>query len=168
MNMTLAILEIYPTLNPLQDFIIGYDYESAGYVIREWYVEDVTEPTLEELNSAWLSYLKREKINNLNTDCDSTIVKGFVSPSTQFEFEFESHDQNNLSQQAIVLMNDITIPSISWKTKNQGIQTLTREQFFGIIKESEAHKRYNIGKYWQLKAQVESATTEEAINEINW
>jgi hypothetical protein len=167
MNLTLAILEIYPNANPLQDFTIRYDYEIARYVINEWNMEEA-EPTLEELDLAWLNYSKKEKINDLNIACDTTILNGFVSPSTQFEIEFESHDQNNLAQQAIILMNDITIFTVSWKTKNQGIQTLTREQFFGIIKESEAHKRYNIGKYWQLKAQVEASTTIEEIKEIVW
>jgi hypothetical protein len=167
MNLSLAILEIYPNINPVEDFSIGFDIESARQVITEWKIDEA-EPTLEELDLAWLNYSKKEKINDLNEACDFTIVKGFVSPSTQFEFEFEIHDQNNFAQQAIILMNDITIPSVSWKTKNQGIQSLTREQFFTIIKESEAHKRYNIGKYWQLKAQVEMATTIEEILEIVW
>jgi hypothetical protein len=167
MNLTLAILEIYPNANPLEDFTISYDYENARYIISEWEMEEI-EPTIEELDTAWINYLKKEKISSLNSDCDRTIASGFVSPSTQFEFEFEIHDQNNFAQQAIVLMNDITIPTVTWKTKNLGIQQVTREQFFAIIKESEAHKRYNIGKYWQLKAQVETLTTEEEIKAIEW
>jgi hypothetical protein len=167
MNLSLAILEIYPHINLSEDFTIRYDYDNARFVINEWNIDEV-EPTLEELDSAWLNYVRKEKISDLNNLCDEFIVSGFVSPSTQFEFEFAIHDQNNFAQQAIILMNDITVPNVAWKTKNQGIQSLTREQFFQILKESEAHKRYGIERYWTLKAQVELAITEEEIRNINW
>jgi hypothetical protein len=120
--------------------------------------------TTEEL----IEIKKNIKNIQLTDACNSEIVSGFLSASTGYTFEFEVHDQSNFTQQSVLLLNDPTIATVSWKTANNGIQTLTRDQFFTVVKESEQHKRANIGKLWQLKALVEQATTIEEVEGINW
>lgn len=165
-NIPFAIMTLYPQAIQNVDFRVKIDNEGKQYISYWNYPSPM--PTLNELKEAYYNFLKKSQIEVLNNKCNEEISQGFVSASTGFTFEFEAHDQDNLSQQAILLLGDLTVASIDWKTKDAGVQTFTREQFFTIIKESEAHKKSNIGKYWTLKAQVESATTIEAIESVTW
>jgi hypothetical protein len=165
-NIPFAIMTLYPQAIQNVDFIVKQDSEGKQYISKWDYPSPM--PTLNELEEAYYDFFKKSQIEVLNTRCNKEISNGFVSASTGFTFEFEAHDQDNLSQQAILLLGDSSIVSVDWKTKDAGIQTFTREQFFTIIKESEEHKKSNIGKYWTLKAQVESATTIEAIESVTW
>jgi XkdW protein len=164
-NVTFAIMIMYPQAIQNEDFVVKRN--SEGQYISLWNYPS-TMPTMKELEEVYYDYLKSSKIEVLNTKCNEEITKDFLSVSTGFIFEFDNHDQSNLSQQAILLLGDTSINSVSWKTKDAGIQTFTREQFFTIIKESETHKRSAIEKYWILKAQVEQANTIEEIEGIKW
>lgn len=165
MNLAYVLSELYPNANPHSDYLIGRN--SEGDYIAEWRLEE-EQPTLADLEVRWFEFLKERKIEKLNEQCDKQITDGFFSPSTGFTFEFAMHDQNNFSQQAIILLRDTAITEVSWKTLDQGVQPLTREQFFTVIKESENHKRNAISKYWTLKALVNGALTEEEINSVYW
>jgi XkdW protein len=164
-NVTFAIMIKYPQAIQNVDFVVKRNEE--GQYISEWKYPSPM-PTIKELEEAYYDYLKRSQIEVLNKRCNEEIIKDFVSASTGFTFEFEAHDQDNLSQQAILLLGDSTIDSVLWKTKDAGVQTFTRDQFFIILKESEAHKKSAISKYWDLKSQVELATTIEEIESIKW
>lgn len=164
-NLALAIMTKYPSAILMEDFIVRNDGE--GQYISEWNLP-YPQPTIEELEATFIDFIKKNKLDKLNEACNEQILNGFTSASTGFVFEFETHDQSNFTQQAILLLNDPTINSIPWKTLNMGIQNLTRSQYFTILKESETHKRNAIGKFWTLKAQVMGATTVEEIDAINW
>lgn len=164
-NVTFAVMILYPQAIQNVDFAVRRNDE--GQFIATWNLPSPM-PTMKELEQAYYDYLKKSQIEVLNKKCNEEIIKGFVSVSTGFTFEFESHDQDNLSQQAILLLGDSTIESVVWKTKDAGVQTFTRDQFFTIIKEGEAHKKTAITKYWDLKAQVELATEIEVIENIKW
>ena len=165
MILETAIYLLYPEATNYIDFKIGFDGEKA--IISEWNMEN-PQPTNEELNTVWLEYVKKNKISELNSKCKEDILAGFVSASTGFTFGFDEQDQDNFNQQAVLLLMDTTTATVDWGTESHGIQNLTREQFFTIIKECEAHKRNIKGKYWTLKAQVDLAPNEEQVNVITW
>lgn len=165
MNLETAIYLLFPEATPYIDFKLGFDGEKA--IISEWNMEN-PQPTDEELNTAWLDYVKKNKLEELDSKCEEEILNGFVSASTGFTFGFDEHDQDNFNQQAVLLLMDTTTATVDWGTESHGIQTLTREQFFTLIKECEAHKRAIKGKYWTLKGQVDLAPNEEQVNAIIW
>lgn len=167
MNKALAIMTLFPYATPLEDFVVRDDYDGRGQYIDQWNLQE-PQPTDQELEEAYFQYMKKSQIEVVNQRCNEEITSGFFSFSTGFTFEFEAHDQDNFTQQAILLISDETTATLTWKTKDAGIQTFTREQFFIILKESETHKKNSIGKYWTLKTQIEQATTEEGITAIQW
>jgi len=113
-----------------------------------------------------LEVQKVSKIEELNLICRNEIEKGFEYNG--YFFEFESHDQDNFTQTLALLSVDPTTTNVTWKTKNQGIVNLTREEFLQVCKKAETTKRNNIGKCWILKSEVEQATTIEEVNNITW
>lgn len=164
-NLETAVYLLFPEANPYVDFRVGFDGEKS--IIAEWHL-DVPQPTLDELNIAWLNYLKNQKLEELSAKCKEQILAGFTSASSGFTFGFDEQDQDNFNQQATLFLMDTTILTTDWGTNSHGIQSLTREQFFTILKECEAHKRNAKGKYWLLKSQVENAPTEEQLEVIIW
>jgi len=113
-----------------------------------------------------LNRYKEQKIEDLNRQCKEEIEKGFEYNGNYYEFE--PHDQDNFTQALALLSFDTETQSLTWKTLNNGIVTLSREEFFGVCKKAEQVKRGNIAKYWMLKAEVESATSIEEIDSITW
>lgn len=164
-NIPFAIMTLYPQAIQNVDFAVKRSTE--GQYISEWNLPSPM-PTFKELENAYFDYFKKSQIEVLNNKCNEEITKGFVSVSTGFTFEFEPHDQDNFTQQAILLLSDTTVATITWKTFDAGVQNFTREQFLTIIKESEEHKKTAISKYWTLKAQVEQATSIEEIENVKW
>lgn len=109
-------------------------------------------------------HAKQEKINELNEKCTNTIHTGFESGGNSYQFN--EQDQANFNQQLCLLLLDATVNQVAWKTENNGIQTLTREQFIEACKAGEVHKRNNISHYWQLKTYVMTHTF-SSVEEIN-
>jgi hypothetical protein len=165
MNIALAIRHMYPDVDSLRDFKVQDD--GKGQYIAEWGIEGANQPTQEELQIAWIDFLKSEKLNELNIACQSTILSGFVG-SNGHTYQFDFKDQDNITQQMLFLVNDPTIATIDWKTIDAGIITHTRDEFLQMCKDADAHKRSNFAKYWTLEGQLDILTTEEEIKNINW
>lgn len=123
----------------------------------------------EDVGEALLEYHKKDKINELNEACEATILAGFYCEANGHYYEFKVYDQLNFTQQYLLLISnpDFTGP-IRWKTEDAGVVEHTREEFMTVCQTAELHKRGNIEKYWDLKAQVENATTFEDVNAIQW
>jgi hypothetical protein len=115
-----------------------------------------------------LDEVKKKKIDELNNQCEATILSGFVSTTTTHKYGFSTYDQMNLTQQMILMLKDTTITSVYWKTEDAGILSHTRDEFFSITSEAEQHKRNNIQKYWDLKAKVQAALSENEVSMITW
>lgn len=169
MNIAQAIMKMYPDANPLENFVVRDNSDGMGaYIDQNQWKLPYAIPSTEELQSYWIESLKDEKINEINANCENTILAGFTSSSTGYSYDFTNYDQMNITQQMLLLVSDPTIASIQWKTQDAGIVSLTRDQFLQIANEANDHKRVNIGKYWTLKSQVQSATMEDEINAIVW
>lgn len=115
-----------------------------------------------------LEQVKTAKIDFLNGECSRAIYAGFNSTATGHTFRFNEEDQANFNQQSTLLLLKPDIAEVQWKTEDAGIVTLTREQFIEVVFEAGQHKQQQITKYWQLKSQIEAATTKEEVDSINW
>ncbi|WP_353856789.1 DUF4376 domain-containing protein [Bacillus sp. Bos-x628] len=147
--------------NPVELFVEdGEDFLSnpTNYLYKDGVL--VKDPNLE------LKTARREKVEELNAICNRMILSGFVHDGN--EFQFTEVDQANFNQQLSLLLLDPTIDQILWKTENNGIKQFTREKFIDTCKAGESHKRKYIGRYWNLKAYVESLTDINAINNVNF
>lgn len=65
MNISLAIMYMYPQANPLVDFSVQDDSDGEGPYIAKWDVKNANgvvlpEPTEAELQTAWDAYLAEE------------------------------------------------------------------------------------------------------------
>lgn len=164
-NLPFAIMTLFPYAIQNVDFVVRSSTE--GQYIAEWNLPS-PQPTYVELEQAYLVFLKKSQEEVLLTRRDETITDGFISLSTGFIFGFDPNDQDNFTQQSILLLGDSTILSVEWKTKDGIVHTFTRDQFLAIIKEGEEHKKNAITKFWNLKAQIDQATSIEEVENIKW
>lgn len=121
-----------------------------------------------------LGDLKKAKIEQLKYLCEQSIYNGFISTVIKddiaLEFGFNIHDQNNFTQQTLLIVSangNYTSP-INWKTKNVGIVELTVSEFNIIINDATNHKVGQQNKYWQLESQVNNATDITTVDSIIW
>jgi hypothetical protein len=163
-NIALAIMYIYPFADSLRHFRV--EEANGVQTIAEWFLAD-PQPSQEELESAWRECLRGRKLKELNIACQSTILGGFTGTNGH-QYQFESKDQDNFSQQLTLLLLDPTIATVDWKTMDAGIITHTRDEFISLANDANNHKRSNMGKYWTFEAQLELASTEEEINSLVW
>ena len=159
-----AILTIYPNAIPLVNFNVQDD--GQGQFIRDWSYSE-PQPTEEELQTAWIGYVRGKKLEELNNACQSSILNGFTGTNGH-QYQFDWKDQDNLTQQMVFLVNDPTIATVDWKTKDVGIVSHTRAEFLQVCADANNHKRVNMGKYWTLEAELNTVTTEAEINVIVW
>jgi hypothetical protein len=121
-----------------------------------------------------LDIVKDARIHLLKYECSSAIYNGFVSSVTNgsgvaYEFGFNEHDQQNFDQQYLLIVSgDNAGATINWKTKNLGVVELTEDDFKQIVQDAKAHKLAQQTKYWDLEAQVLSATTIEEVEAVVW
>jgi hypothetical protein len=166
MIISLAIKKLYPNADSLRDFRVQDMGDGRGQFIIEWNMTE-PQPTHEELQTAWINYLKDSKLAELSVACQSTILAGFTA-SNGHKYQFDFKDQDNLTQQMLLLVSDPTITTVDWKTMDAGIVSHTKEEFLQVCGDANNHKRLNMGKYWTLENQLASATTEEEIGNIIW
>jgi hypothetical protein len=106
-------------------------------------------------------------IEKMKEDCNNEILSGFTSQNGS-EFDFGYNDQQNLNQQMTLLLLDETIAQIPWKTKDDSILLLTREEFISLVRESEEHKRFYISQYWLRKNEINQMETVEEIKRFTF
>lgn len=129
----------------------------------EWKTDD-------QLNVEQLKAARTAKINELKSACTQAIYDGFKSESTGFEFGFNAHDQENFTQQMLLIVaaNGNYTDPIRWKTKSGTVETLTVSKFISLIGESKDHKVTQQNKYWVLEQQVLNSQDVNTINAIKW
>jgi peptidoglycan hydrolase-like amidase len=109
MNLTQSILKIYPTLKFWIDFIVE-DMSDGKWPQLKWYNENISQPTQEELESAWQEVVaeqeliktklqKKEAIENIATISDQL---NLISHSLEIIFD-------EISKDNIILQNNETL-----------------------------------------------------------
>lgn len=166
MDLCASILYIYPDVIPFHDFILRDDSDGKGAYIDVWNYSQ-PQPTIDQLNTAWISVLKKQKIADLKVDCDNSIAQGFVG-TTGHTYQYAPADQANINKQLTLLLLNTATTSVDWNTIDAGVVTHTRDEFIQLGTDASNHERSNIGKLWQLEANVNSATDEASINAIVW
>ena len=165
MNIEQAILFKYPTAIPNTDFVITIDEQ--GEYISEWNLSE-PQPTTEELNEWYFQYKKEEKSIILKQESTLEIYGGFTSATTGHSYGFSEYDQNNFTQQMVLLLSDPTITEVEWKTVDAGVVVHTKEQFLGVISDANSHKRDILSRLWTKESQLEKTTIVEEVNAIVW
>jgi hypothetical protein len=111
---------------------------------------------------------KAYHIEQLDNECEKAILAGFTSATTGHHYRTNRDDQINFIGRKDEVQNDPNITEVTWKTENLGPITHTRDEFLAVYMEGIKHKDAMIGKFWQLKAQVNAATTETEVYAVVW
>lgn len=153
---------------PIEDFSV-YDPE-VGKKIQNLVV--TRKEYFESMNYSLfnIEQLKSAKLDALKEQCTQAIHEGFESTTIGKSFGFNEHDQNNFTQQLLLIVaagGNYTLP-IKWKALDGSVNELTSEQFQALIGEATAHKISNQEKFWALEQQLLAATTKEEIIAIEW
>jgi len=121
-------------------------------------------------NPTTLDDYKKNKILEINTACNQTILGGFNSSCTGIEhqYKFDMEYQNNINQIGIMINLDSTIENIDFPTKDAGIISHTKLQFIQLCKDAQTFKETNIYRYFTMKAQIEICETINSINGFIW
>jgi hypothetical protein len=174
-NIEKVVLSKYPNAIPNVDFLVVDRLDGNGAQIVNWILKDSTgadvpQPSVSELSSLWLPIFQQEKIDELNNKCNETILSGFSSNclGTDHTYQFDYDAQANLTGQLALMNADSTISSVLWKTTDAGVLSHSKEQFLQLVHDAFNFKNSQIGKYWNLKSQVLSATTEDVVKSIVW
>lgn len=112
-----------------------------------------------------LEDLKQLRINKLKDECSLSIYEGFTSGSNIFGFNIT--DQANFTQQLLLVVSGDSA-DIQWKTRNNGVVTLTALEFKQVCSDAEAHKRSQQFIYWEKEQLVLAATTHDEVKAIQW
>jgi hypothetical protein len=182
-NKAQAIMHKYPAASPRHDFEVRDDGDGVQY-IAVWNVQDVNgdpmpEPTDEELatwyaeweaaKAAELPDPKEIKLAELNIACNAAILAGFESSalgeSNVYDFDYEA--QINLAGMLQAITNGMISEPITWKASGIPLPH-TFDQFKQVYADGLAFKNAQVQHYWELKAQVQAAETQDEIEAIVW
>jgi len=133
--------------------------------------EELVKKEADRVNSLpTLEQAKEQKILELNTDCNQLILNGFPSTCTgvEHQYKFDMEYQANFSQQGVMVALDPTMTSVLWPTSDAGVLSHTREQFIQLCNDAQTWKSTNTYRYFELKAQVMSLDSIDAINLVAW
>lgn len=117
-----------------------------------------------------LTPFKNAKIAELDQACSQAISQGFTSSAlgVAHTYPYDDEAQRNLHAAIIDTLIDSTVTTVSFKTLDAGYQNHTVAQIQQVAKDSKTPFMNNLNKYNNLKSQVQSATTVDAINAIVW
>jgi hypothetical protein len=118
-----------------------------------------------------LDVLKQRKLSELRKACNDAILAGFHSSVSGADilYGFDEQDQNNLTQQMVMIANGLVAEPIYWKGKGLvDLLPYTIEQFKQLCGDGQTHKLNNMMKYYPLKETVIPAATREELDAIVW
>lgn len=108
------------------------------------------------------------RIEELKDKCGETIATGFVS-SNGHNYRTNGDDRENMLGQAVELILDSTIATVTWKTEDIGYIDHTRDDWLKkVFLEALAFKKTTLFKYNTLKTQVISSTTDAEVLAVVW
>lgn len=116
-----------------------------------------------------LAEAKTTKGEVLKEKANETILAGFKSSAlgTEHSYSFDFEAQINLLG-IKGMLSDPSFQGMSWSTWEQGDVLHTKEQLQQLWDDGMGHKMFHQQRYWDLKRQVEAATTREDVTQINW
>lgn len=113
-----------------------------------------------------IDQIRTNKKNQINNTCQQGIIAGMqssvvlASTGKAHFYSTDRDDQRNFMGKHAILMQDVTIRSVNWKTEDTGVfEEHTRNEFLQICVEVMNHIENNIGVAVIKKAQVDQALT---------
>lgn len=166
MNMDLgyALTILFPQAIPNIDYALRDD--GIGAYVNEWNLSE-PQPTLVQLQEAYLTYIKHENIQEMNTLCEQDILLGFTARNNHF-YEYKMFDQINMDGKVVLLRINPSIEMIEWETKDVGMVNHTRDEFFEVYKDAHDNKWVKIQKYRDKKQEILSCISEDQVRTISW
>jgi hypothetical protein len=152
--------------------VSGYDLLPINILIEEGWVEEIITPIP-------LLTIQQNKISELNSICNKSILSGFDSNAkdgiTTKHYDFKTDDQINMLgiQNKIfgaILTNTLANLIIEYKNSEQITceNDWTMQQFIKLFQDAETFKNNLVKKYHNLKVDVLASTTIDEINLISW
>lgn len=173
-NMTPADNELFVRISDdspfVQTILSAYDY-SLELDGDNNVTNVIVNKTFSEFNQPTLDQVKPNKIAELDQKCNQTILAGFTSSAlgVAHQYGFSTDDQANLTGRLTLINANPSYPEpFDWKTLDTGPLPHTKAQFIQVCTDGDSFKGGQIAKYWQLKAQVEAATTTDEVDAIIW
>lgn len=170
-SYALAIMHIYPQLNPDVDFNVFQD--ATGTQTVNWKNSN-PQPTQVQLDSAWFEVLKKIKKDELDASFDTTMAGGFTSAALGVSHTYPSDLQAMIFFNATLnrFTNDSTFTSVNQKTLDGGYLAHAKTQFIQVFNDGHAFGIQQDTKLANLKAKVDALTyptnTEADIDAITW
>lgn len=117
-----------------------------------------------------LADYKKLKIEELDKHCNEAILAGFTSfcLGSEHTYDFDYEAQINFSGTLNGIVAGMIDGYVFWKTREKGPLPHTIEQFKTLFKDGMNFKQATIGKYWQLKVQVEACKLTSEVGLIHW
>lgn len=115
-----------------------------------------------------LDEYKKAKLELILYWRDNALSEGFASQTTGHSYYYGDIDQKQFLKTAALLNLNPNLAQISFKTKDAGWVTHTREQILGVINDAAAFELAQVQKQEQLESAVKAATTIDEVNAIVW
>jgi hypothetical protein len=176
MNFGLALLQMFPNVNPSQYELM---MQSDGTVkITQWNVPGTPQPAEADVENFWntgmMPYFRTQKKEQLSQQCGQVIIGGFTSNALGTAHTYPSDDeaQRNFNSEMHMFNIDPNYTSL-FKTLDAGYLPHTKAQLLQVFSDGHTFKvnqlaRLNGPLPNGLKAQVDEANTIDQINAIVW
>lgn len=171
MQIYWTIKEMYPNADLSNIEIMGYP--DGTWKITKWNLTDL-QPTNQDVENYWdahgLEYLKSQKIQELNQQCDAAIMGGFTSNALGVTHTYQSMltDEIWFNSTLHRFNIDPNFTTVQYKTVDAGYLPHTKEQFQQVFIDGHAWGDSQITKLNNLKNQVNATTTEADLDAIVW
>ena len=142
--------------------------------VSAFWVEGLTQEELDEINPPiTIDQVKQNKIEELRAARDAALYAGFVSVINDVDvyFGFDPIDQAYLIEKALLMSIDTSVMSTDWKVSDGTdyyMMTLTREQFFQVVRDGGAFKEQLVRDLMYLEATVLNCEDETSVQAIVW
>ena len=157
----------YRELMPGEDVTSPEVYSESipSNIIWDDALKNVREATLEEI----LDKSRQEKINQLKIDCNIAIQSGFKSDALGEDYHYDSEmpqDQTNILGARIA---GVDMPFTCTDSNGVKAERLhTAQQIVAVFNAGMMHILTNKAKYYSLVESVNTATTVDSIDNIQW
>lgn len=145
--------------------------DKLNIYIKEFNLTSITETEAKVLRSPTLDDLKTSKLLFINTSCETAIVGGFTSSALGYEHIYPSQRDDQLNLQGLIIdgENDFFKCKVTEdETAVWELKPHTIDQLVMVGKALKSHVKTNTARAYELKAQINAATTVEELDGIVW
>jgi hypothetical protein len=173
MDYGLALNHMFPKIDKSQYELM---IDTAGnFYITRWDSTDTPKPNVTDIENYWnstgmLEYFKEQKKSELKAFRDAALTGNFTSSALGAEHTYLSDPTSMVYFNATMnrFLNDSTFTTVKWWTVDAGYLDHDKDQFFKVFNDGHQFGISQDEKLAQLNADVDAATTVDAIDAITW